>query len=213
MEERIELLACGAQMKRAVWVFLAFAVASACERDDSADNKHRLRLVVENISVARGWAATDSTAKELAWLVQNAAWDVDAAAQMLTSALVLEQQGATSSQITAALRSGLRELENVTPQQIHGRVFKLQEQLGNGTCQVTRAPKAVSEQAKARLTSLPRTPSGVSNELAARVQRLRSRAAKVRPFFHASCEGPSPVLFGWLDGVSVPLPRLLDGKP
>ncbi len=103
----------------------------------------------------------------------------------------------------------MAELEDVTPEMIGSRIFGLQKRLGNGNCTVAPAPAAEADRARRRLGGAPPPPAGLSADLTRRIERARARAARVGPFFHASCEGPAPVLFGWIDDRPVPLFDLL----
>lgn len=203
-----------ARRHRAVVLWLAVCALSVvllagCERSTRSSNvdERRLLLLVETISTQRGWLATGTTEERLGQLQRDAVWDVEGTVKMLDAARALP-----SAEVEGALESGVQELEHTTLDAIAGRIKHVSKRLGTGgPCTATPASATDAKRASERLTGL-KIPAGINSSLASRIESLRQRAARVAdgPFHRASCEGPAPVLFGWLDGKPVPLFDLLD---
>jgi hypothetical protein len=170
-------------------------------------DERKLLFVLETIRTQHGWVVTGTTEIRLEQLQQNAVWDVEGTVKMLDAARGLEP-----AEIEEALASGAKELEHITLDTIAGRIQHIGKQLGNGgPCTAALATAEDARRAAERLRAL-QIPAGLSSALHARIEILRQRAARVAsgPFSRASCEAPTPVLFGWLDGKPVPLVDLID---
>lgn len=196
-------------MIRFVISVLATLLLLSCEHvsKGSKVDKRRLLLLVETLSTQRGWAFTGTTQERLASLQKNAAWDVEGTVKMLEAAPDVAPETREQD-----LRSGVSELEIVTLDMIAGRIRGIDKRLGTGgPCTISPVSAEDAKRATERLRALL-LPPGLSPELTARIERLRARAATVgdNPFHRASCEGPAPILFGWLDGLPVPLFDLVD---
>lgn len=195
-------------------IALLLVLLIACERAsvdrEGGDDKKLLRLA-QTISTVDEWRFTKASEEKVTWLADNADWSIDGAVAMLDAARAIAADGDPPERIEALLTSGVTELENIKPPMIGSRLARLSKDLGHGDCQVSRAPADVAQLAKQRLTSA-RPPATLSSALAARVERFTTRAARVDNFYQVSCGGPSPLLFGFLDGKPVPLFELVQSE-
>jgi hypothetical protein len=187
----------------------SFALWLACERATRNSNvdERKLLLLVETISTQKGWLLTGATEERLQQLQNDAVWDVEGTVRMLEAARSLQP-----AELEAALQSGVQELQHITLDAIAARIQHVSKRLGNGgPCTAAPATADDTRRAAERLRAL-KIPAGLSNPLRERIEHLSLRAAAVAkgPFHRASCEGPAPILFGWLDGKPVPLIDLID---
>jgi hypothetical protein len=200
--------------RRTSWLAICvslLALQLGCERANRSSNvnERNLRLVCETISTQKGWVVTGMTETRLTQLKEDAVWDVEGTVRMLDAV-----QQLPAEKREEVLQSGVKELENITLDAIAARIRSVAKRLGTGgPCTTAPASPHDAKRAADRLRGL-QIPTGISSALATRIETLRQRANRVADgaFHRASCEGPAPLLFGWLDGKPVPLFDLLDAE-